>query len=96
MCKFIPPSGVGARPPVQLSLFADNTATTLPTVVSPRPCPRCGGVLATLSSSGRVHAGELRCAACNAHLMWASHAFAAEARAPFVTGVSSWDPGMRP
>jgi hypothetical protein len=78
---------------MQLSLFD----STLPVVSAPRPC-RCGGLMATLSSSRGPHAGELVCADCGRHIKWAGHVFVAELRgsAGFVTGISSFKAGTRP
>jgi hypothetical protein len=79
----------------QLSLDL-SPPSTLPLVQAPRPCHRCGGLMATLSSSRGSHAGELLCTDCGTHVMWASHAFASEIRGGFVTCISSHEPGSRP
>jgi hypothetical protein len=67
----------------QLDLFGSAPAVSaFPTIISPRPCRCCGGVSATLSSSHGhgPHAGELRCAACDTHIMWAGHELVATVR----------------
>jgi hypothetical protein len=89
------PSSSGAR--AQLELFV-STAPALPIVAAPRPCPRCGNINLTLSSSRGPHAGELRCDVCDVHVMWASHTLVAEIHnsSTFVSGVSSFAPGTRP
>jgi len=74
---------------MQLSLFP-----SFHLVPAPRPCS-CGCATAVLGSSRGPHAGELVCANCAKHLMWASHALVAETRG-FVTGISSFNPGTRP
>jgi hypothetical protein len=89
------PSSDGTRAHGQLELFA-STTPAFPIVPAPRPC-RCGATAAVLKSSRGVHAGELRCADCGVHIMWASHTRAAEIRGSgFVTGISSFNPGTRP
>src|SRR5262249_13926247 len=76
----------------QLELFG----STRPLVPAPQPCRRCGGLMATLSSSRGPHAGELRCADCDLHVMWVGHVRAAEIRGGFVTGLSTYVPGDAP
>jgi hypothetical protein len=89
------PSSDATRAQGQLELFA-STAAALPLAMSPRPC-RCGCLTAVLGSSRGPHAGELRCADCGVHVMWASHAFVAEIRSSdFVSGLSTYAPGCRP
>jgi hypothetical protein len=81
----------------QLTLFpALSPVSTLPIVSAPHPCG-CGCTRAVLESSRGPHAGELRCADCGKHLMWANHALVADIRGSgFVTGTSSYQPGCRP
>jgi hypothetical protein len=80
----------------QLSLFPNlSLVSTRPVIPAPRRCC-CGGLMATLSSSRGPHAGELRCADCGSHLMWASHGLATEIRRGFVTGISTFAPGCAP
>jgi hypothetical protein len=88
------PSSDATRAHGQLELFA-STAPALPIVVAPRPC-RCGCAMAVLGSSRAPHAGELSCADCGGHVMWAGHALAAQIRAGFISGISSFAPGTAP
>jgi hypothetical protein len=82
--------------PSQLSLFDLPTSpSTVPIVTAPRAC-RCGCTTAILGSSQAMHAGRMLCSACGGFMGWASHALVNEARAGFVTGISSYDPGTRP